>query len=167
MSFIGHTVVSRRSPARLDPERPRRRRRSCRPRRLVCCTLELSHNQRLRAFQGPWALSFCHRSIWWWLPRDTVIPWCHGCMVTRFAETGLLVQPSQHLRQDAARAVPSILVDQVVEGDSGDLVLAGLDASLFVGVDDARERPLLGLGEAVGCGFLAERADGTPNGFQC
>src|SRR3954470_4928553 len=90
-----------------------------------------------------------------------MVAWVHDPL-----KPGLPVQAGQHPCQDAVGTVPSILVDQVVEGDSSDLVLASLDPLLFVGVDNASQRPLLFLGEAVGRRLLADRADGPSDKLQ-
>jgi hypothetical protein len=58
-----------------------------------------------------------------------------------------------------------MVIDDEVDGDPGNLVLAGPDALIPVGVDNVRYGLLLSTGETVRGGFLAELPGGLSDRF--
>src|SRR5690606_1925797 len=88
----------------------------------------------------------------------TMPPWWHGIEVSS-------VEGIEDFVQDAVLAVLLVIVDDKIDGDTRDLVLAGFDAAAFVGIDDVGDRFLLLQRKSVGCRFFAKFLDRFPNHF--
>ena len=61
--------------------------------------------------------------------------------------------------KDAVLAVFPVIFDYEIDGNPGDLILAGFDTIVFIGVDDVGYGSFFFHGKAVGGCFLAKLLD--------
>ena len=84
--------------------------------------------------------------------HDTMVSWCRDTVVSP-------LEGGNHPGQKAHLPVFIVIGHDEVDGDPGDLILAGDDVFASKGIDDPGQRPLLLDREVVGGRFLADLLD--------
>src|ERR1044071_9503911 len=79
--------------------------------------------------------------------HGVMVSWCHDTMVS-------LIQCFKDFMKNAIFAVFFVIFNNKVNGNSGDLIFARFDASIFVRIDKITNLLLFGFSEPMGCRFL-------------